>query len=69
LIFRVDHRVSTFRNAIIRSKTERNTYIADEWDACKDFGGLTFRIPFEKVSQLLSLFSFSLDYEAEEGTL
>ncbi|GAA5854697.1 hypothetical protein JCM5353_006130 [Sporobolomyces roseus] len=40
--------VSTFRNAIVRSKTERKTYIADEWDACKDFGGLTFRIPFEK---------------------
>ncbi|GAA6063518.1 hypothetical protein JCM10212_004731 [Sporobolomyces blumeae] len=40
--------VEVFRNAIVRSKTEKKTYVADEWDACKDFGGLTFRVPMEK---------------------
>lgn len=39
-----------YRNAIIRSKSERKNFIADEWDECRDFGGLTFKIPFEKVS-------------------
>ncbi|CEQ39373.1 SPOSA6832_00899, partial [Sporobolomyces salmonicolor] len=41
-------RVSVYRNAIIRSKTEKKTYVADEWDACKDFGGLSFRVPMER---------------------
>ncbi|GAA5879632.1 hypothetical protein JCM1840_000593 [Sporobolomyces johnsonii] len=40
--------ISIYRNAIIRSKTEKKTYVADEWDACKDFGGLTFRVPMER---------------------
>lgn len=43
-------RVSNYRNAIVRSKTEKRTYIADEWDQCRDFGGLTFRVPMDKVS-------------------
>ncbi|GAA5846658.1 hypothetical protein JCM3766R1_005798 [Sporobolomyces carnicolor] len=45
--------VSNYRNAIIRSKTEKRTYIADEFDECSDFGGLTFRVPMDKASQLL----------------
>ncbi|GAA6009182.1 hypothetical protein JCM11491_005784, partial [Sporobolomyces phaffii] len=40
--------IKTFRNAIVRSKNEKRSYIADEWDRCKDFGGLTFRVPFDK---------------------
>ncbi|GAA5880812.1 hypothetical protein JCM16303_005125 [Sporobolomyces ruberrimus] len=40
--------VSNYRNAIVRSKTEKRTYIADEWDQCRDFGGLTFRVPMDK---------------------
>ncbi|KAK4046316.1 Actin- protein 6 [Microbotryomycetes sp. JL201] len=37
-----------FRNAIIRSKSERRNFVADEWDECRDFGGLTFKVPFER---------------------
>ncbi|SGY73736.1 BQ5605_C005g03315 [Microbotryum silenes-dioicae] len=37
-----------YRNAIIRSKTERKNYIADEFDDCQDFGALTMRLAFER---------------------
>ncbi|KAK4052625.1 Actin- protein 6 [Microbotryomycetes sp. JL221] len=37
-----------FRNAIVKSKSERRNFVADEWDECRDFGGLTFRVPFER---------------------
>ncbi|GAA5982302.1 hypothetical protein JCM5350_006134 [Sporobolomyces pararoseus] len=40
--------VQTYRNAIVRSKNEKRSYIADEWDQCQDFGGLTFRVPVDK---------------------
>ncbi|GAA5942621.1 actin family protein [Sporobolomyces koalae] len=41
-------KISVFRNAIVRSKTEKRVYVADEWDQCQDFGGLTFRVPMDK---------------------
>ncbi|SCV69178.1 BQ2448_2198 [Microbotryum intermedium] len=37
-----------YRNAIIRSKTERRNYVADEFDDCHDFGALTMRLAFER---------------------
>ncbi|TKA52518.1 hypothetical protein B0A53_04894 [Rhodotorula sp. CCFEE 5036] len=40
--------VTTFRNAISRSKTAKRNYIADQLESeCDDFGGLTFRVPFD----------------------
>ncbi|GAA5844602.1 hypothetical protein JCM11251_002240 [Rhodosporidiobolus azoricus] len=41
--------VQTYRNAIVRSKTARRNFVADELaDECEDFGGLTFRVPMER---------------------
>jgi hypothetical protein len=40
-----------YRNAIIRSKTDRKNYVADELDECLDYGGLMFRLAFERVSR------------------
>ncbi|GAA5993582.1 hypothetical protein JCM10908_000125 [Rhodotorula pacifica] len=43
------NQVTTFRNAISRSKTAKRNYIADELESdCNDYGGLTFRVPFER---------------------
>lgn len=40
--------VTTFRNAISRSKTAKRNYVADQLESeCDDFGGLTFRVPFD----------------------
>ncbi|ORY73107.1 actin family [Leucosporidium creatinivorum] len=39
---------SVYRNSIIRSKTEKRNYVADELDECKDFGGLVFRMAHER---------------------
>lgn len=40
--------MTTFRNAISRSKTAKRNYIADQLESeCDDFGGLTFRVPFD----------------------
>ena len=36
-------------NGIFRSKRDNRTYVADQLDECEDFGGLTYRLPFEKV--------------------
>lgn len=44
------HLQRTFRNAITKSKTEKRSYIADELEECADYGGLVFRLPFERVS-------------------
>ncbi|POY70972.1 hypothetical protein BMF94_5999 [Rhodotorula taiwanensis] len=45
----LDPPVTTFRNAIARSKTAKRNFIADELDLdCQDFGGLTFRVPFDR---------------------
>ncbi|GJN93358.1 hypothetical protein Rhopal_006411-T1 [Rhodotorula paludigena] len=41
--------VTTFRNAITRSKAAKRTFVADELDdECDDFGGLTFRVPMDR---------------------
>ena len=39
-------------NAIIRSKGDKTTYFGQEFDQCKDFSSLHYRLPFEKVSLL-----------------
>lgn len=36
-------------NTIARSVKNKITYVADELNDCKDFGGLVFRSPFERV--------------------
>lgn len=42
--------VETYRNAIARSKAAKRSFVADELaDECDDFGGLTFRVPMERV--------------------
>ena len=38
------------RNSITRSKNERRLFIGQELDEANDFGGLTFNIPFDRVS-------------------
>ncbi|GAA5980133.1 hypothetical protein JCM11641_006924 [Rhodosporidiobolus odoratus] len=40
--------IQSYRNAVVRSKTARRNYVADEFDGCEDFGGLTFRVPMER---------------------
>lgn len=41
--------MTIFRNAISRSKTAKRSYVADELESeCDDFGGLTFRVPFDR---------------------
>jgi hypothetical protein len=42
-------------NGIFRSKRDNRTYIGDQLDGCDDFGGLLYRLPFEKVSSDLLL--------------
>lgn len=42
---------SCYRNAIVRSKTDKRNYVADELDECTDFGGLVFRMAHERVSE------------------
>lgn len=39
----------TISNNITRSKAERKTFVGDQLDTCKDFSGLYYRLPFEKV--------------------
>lgn len=42
--------MQTFRNTIARSKPAKRSFVADELtDECDDFGGLTFRVPMERV--------------------
>ncbi|KAL8276167.1 hypothetical protein RQP46_011425 [Phenoliferia psychrophenolica] len=45
-----DHPPAVFRNAISRAKADRRrNYIADELEKdCQDYGGLVFKIPFER---------------------
>ncbi|KAI1321205.1 Actin- protein 6 [Mortierella claussenii] len=38
----------TIPNNITRSKAERRTFVGDQLEACKDFSGLYYRLPFEK---------------------
>ncbi|KAI8991097.1 actin-like protein ARP6 [Mycotypha africana] len=35
-------------NAIIRGKNDKRLYVADEFDDCKDFSSLFYRLPFER---------------------
>lgn len=43
------YEVSIIPNTIARSVKNKITYVADDLDDCKDFGGLVFRSPFERV--------------------
>lgn len=36
-------------NAIVRSKGDKITYFGHEFDTCKDYSTLHFRLPFERV--------------------
>ena len=36
-------------NAIIRSKGDKTTYFEQEFEQCKDFSSLNYRLPFERV--------------------
>ncbi|KAI5477255.1 actin-like protein ARP6 [Pseudohyphozyma bogoriensis] len=43
-----DAQPEIFRNAVIRSKSEKRNFVADELDECADFGGLVFRLAFDR---------------------
>jgi actin-related protein len=36
-------------NAVVRSKRDKLTYFGHEFDACRDYSSLHYRLPFEKV--------------------
>ncbi|KAI9508411.1 actin-domain-containing protein [Russula earlei] len=46
-------------NAIVRSKGDKITYFGHEFDACKDFSSLHFRLPFEK--------GYLVDWDAQKA--
>lgn len=39
----------TILNAVVRSKGDKATYVGHEFDRCKDYASLHYRLPFEKV--------------------
>ena len=39
-------------NAVIRSKGDKTTYFGHEFERCKDYSSLHYRLPFEKVKGL-----------------
>lgn len=39
-----------FPNAVVRSRTDRRVYVADEVEQCRDLSGIAYRRPFERVS-------------------
>lgn len=45
----------TVPNAVIRSKGDKTTYLGHEFDHCKDYSSLHYRLPFEKVLTLARL--------------
>ena len=45
----------TVPNAVIRSKGDKTTYCGHEFDRCKDYSSLHYRLPFEKVLTLARL--------------
>ncbi|KAI0317627.1 actin family [Amylostereum chailletii] len=51
--------VRTFPNAIIRSKGDKKTYFGQEFDECRDFSSLHYRLPFEK--------GFVVDWDAQKS--
>ncbi|WWC59496.1 actin-like protein ARP6 [Kwoniella dejecticola CBS 10117] len=44
----VDEEPRRFPNSIARSRTEKQVYVSDEIDRCKDLSGIVYRRPFEK---------------------
>jgi len=46
-------------NAIVRSKGDKITYFGHEFDACKDFSTLHFRLPFER--------GYLVDWDAQKA--
>lgn len=36
-------------NAVVRSKGDKKTYFGHEFEQCKDYASLHYRLPFEKV--------------------
>ncbi|KAH9168756.1 actin-domain-containing protein [Lactarius sanguifluus] len=51
--------VRTISNAIVRSKGDKTTYFGHEFDACKDFSSLHFRLPFER--------GYLVDWDAQKA--
>lgn len=39
-----------FPNSIARSKVEKKIFVGDEIESCRDYSGVAYRRPFEKVS-------------------
>ena len=48
-LFFVDKRARVIPNAVIRSKGDKATYFGHEFERCKDYSALHYRLPFEKV--------------------
>ncbi|KAH9991239.1 actin-like protein Arp6 [Russula vinacea] len=46
-------------NAIVRSKGDKTAYFGHEFDACKDFSSLHFRLPFER--------GYLVDWDAQKA--
>lgn len=38
-----------FPNSIVRSKIEKKVFVGDEIESCRDYSGLAYRRPFERV--------------------
>ncbi|KAH9980073.1 actin family [Lactifluus volemus] len=51
--------VRIITNAIVRSKVDKITYFGHEFDACKDFSSLHFRLPFER--------GYLVDWDAQKA--
>lgn len=45
-----DQMARLITNALVRSKGDKTTYFGHEFERCKDYSSLHFRLPFEKVS-------------------
>ncbi|KAI9443407.1 actin family [Lactarius indigo] len=51
--------VRIISNAIVRSKGDKTTYFGHEFDSCKDFSSLHFRLPFER--------GYLVDWDAQKA--
>ncbi|KAI0057804.1 actin-related protein Arp6 [Artomyces pyxidatus] len=51
--------VRVIPNAIIRSKGDKTTYFGEEFEACRDFSSLNYRLPFEK--------GYLVDWDAQKA--
>lgn len=47
------------RNAVIRSKGDKTTYFGHEFDNCRDYSSLHYRLPFEK--------GYLVDWDAQKA--